>query len=194
MVVTKEWLDAHRGLGGAWTSLQLKALGVKWPPTAGWRDRLYGTEISEEQAAIFIAGKHKLSKSTLRRKDKQADKAVKIAALEAKVRRGSNWSSKANAPEFLQSYDWRRVRMEALKKHGARCQCCGASAENGIMLCVDHIKPRRFFPHLALDVDNLQILCEPCNHGKGNWDQTDWRHDEIEPETKAFLRDIARNG
>ena len=40
---------------------------------------------------------------------------------------------------------------------------------------VDHIKPRKLFPHLALDVNNLQILCHECNHGKGNWDQTDWR-------------------
>ena len=27
----------------------------------------------------------------------------------------------------------------------------------------------------ALEITNLQILCHECNHGKGNWDQTDWR-------------------
>lgn len=80
-----------------------------------------------------------------------------------------------NSDTFLLSYEWRRVRMTVLKEHGARCQCCGATAKDGIRLHVDHIKPRRLFPHLALDATNLQVLCEVCNHGKGNWDQTDWR-------------------
>lgn len=40
---------------------------------------------------------------------------------------------------------------------------------------VDHIKPRKTHPHLALDPSNLQVLCDVCNHGKGNWDKTDWR-------------------
>jgi 5-methylcytosine-specific restriction endonuclease McrA len=65
--------------------------------------------------------------------------------------------------------------MLALKKHGARCQCCGASPATGAVINVDHIKPRKLFPELALDVENLQILCSECNHGKGNWDMTDWR-------------------
>lgn len=80
-----------------------------------------------------------------------------------------------NSDSFLSSYEWRRVRMIALKQHGARCQCCGATANDGIRLHVDHIKPRRNFPGLALDTANLQVLCEVCNHGKGNWDSTDWR-------------------
>lgn len=77
--------------------------------------------------------------------------------------------------EFLQSYEWRVLRMKALKFHGPRCQCCGATPADGAVMNVDHIKPRRLFPELALTLDNLQILCAPCNHGKSNWDQTDWR-------------------
>lgn len=77
--------------------------------------------------------------------------------------------------EFLSTYEWRKVRMVALKKYGARCQCCGATPATGAVMHVDHIKPRKLFPALALDVDNLQVLCHECNHGKGNWDQTDWR-------------------
>jgi len=76
---------------------------------------------------------------------------------------------------FLETYEWRRVRMVALKKHGARCQCCGATPKDGAKMNVDHIKPRRVYPELALDVNNLQVLCDACNHGKGNWDMTDWR-------------------
>ena len=66
--------------------------------------------------------------------------------------------------------------MQALKKYGARCMCCGATPAGGAVMNVDHIKPRKLFPDLALDINNLQILCHDCNHGKGNWDQTDWRN------------------
>lgn len=76
---------------------------------------------------------------------------------------------------FLSTFEWRKLRMEALKKHGATCQCCGASRLTGAVIHVDHIKPRKYYPELALDINNLQVLCDVCNHGKGNWDETDWR-------------------
>lgn len=76
---------------------------------------------------------------------------------------------------FLSTYEWRKLRMEALKKYGPKCMCCGATPATGAVMNVDHIKPRKLFPSLALSLDNLQILCHDCNHGKGNWDQTDWR-------------------
>ncbi|WP_020469699.1 HNH endonuclease [Zavarzinella formosa] len=77
--------------------------------------------------------------------------------------------------EFLISYAWRKLRYEALKKHGAQCSLCGRGRKHGVVVHVDHIKPRRLYPELALVLDNLQPLCEDCNHGKGNWDETDWR-------------------
>ena len=76
---------------------------------------------------------------------------------------------------FLSTYAWRRLRMRVLKRDGAKCACCGATPATGAVMNVDHIKPRRLFPDLALDENNLQVLCDACNHGKGNWDQTDWR-------------------
>lgn len=81
----------------------------------------------------------------------------------------------ADAPEFLQSYAWRQLRMKVLMHYGARCQCCGATPGDGAVMNVDHIKPRKTHPHLALEFNNLQILCGDCNAGKGNWSQTDWR-------------------
>ena len=56
-----------------------------------------------------------------------------------------------------------------------RCQACGARKSDGVKLVVDHIKPVRHYWHLRFAGDNLQVLCEPCNLGKGSWDQTDWR-------------------
>ena len=79
--------------------------------------------------------------------------------------------------EFLLSFEWRRLRMVVLTKRGSRCECCGATPKDGVRMNVDHIKPRLLFPELALVESNLQVLCEVCNHGKGNWDMTDWRSD-----------------
>ena len=77
--------------------------------------------------------------------------------------------------DFLQSYEWRRTRVHALRNNDGRCELCGRSKKDGIQLHVDHIKPRKKYPESALDVNNLQVLCNECNHGKGNWDETDWR-------------------
>lgn len=77
--------------------------------------------------------------------------------------------------EFLTSFEWRRLRMEVIKERGARCECCGSTPKDGVRINVDHVKPRKRYPELALEKSNLQVLCEVCNHGKGNWDETDWR-------------------
>lgn len=77
--------------------------------------------------------------------------------------------------EFLTSYEWRQLRMKVLTHYGTRCQCCGISPDEWAIMNVDHIRPRKTHPWLALDFDNLQVLCNECNHGKGNWDATDWR-------------------
>ena len=91
------------------------------------------------------------------------------------VKKGKPVRNVNDDDHFLKSFEWRKVRMQALKRYGAQCQCCGATPAHGLMMHVDHIKPRKTHPKLALDLDNLQILCEVCNHGKSNWDDTDWR-------------------
>jgi hypothetical protein len=77
--------------------------------------------------------------------------------------------------EFYQTREWWTIRQQVLIKYKAICQCCGATREDGVRIHVDHIKPRSLFPALELDISNLQVLCEPCNIGKSNLDQTDWR-------------------
>lgn len=77
--------------------------------------------------------------------------------------------------EFFESSSWKDLRYRALVLHGGKCQCCGASSKDGKRIHVDHIKPRSKFPELALDITNLQVLCEDCNLGKSNTDDTDWR-------------------
>lgn len=79
------------------------------------------------------------------------------------------------SPDFYRSREWREVRYDALLMHGGACQCCGATPSDGPKLHVDHIVPRSVAPELALDIENLQVLCEDCNLGKGARDATDWR-------------------
>lgn len=76
---------------------------------------------------------------------------------------------------FLLSREWAAVRMEALVRDAGRCKCCGRTAADGVVINVDHIRPRRRYPELALSMHNLQVLCADCNTGKGNKFETDWR-------------------
>lgn len=85
---------------------------------------------------------------------------------------------------FYDSDAWKRLRYQALKIHGATCQCCGASRADGVQIHVDHIKPRSKYPELELTLSNLQILCEPCNIGKSASDETDWRD---QPKTRGTV-------
>lgn len=84
-------------------------------------------------------------------------------------------SCRVASKDFLKTFEWRKLRMQALVLYGNTCMCCGNSPKNGAVINVDHIKPRKLFPDLALKIENLQVLCSECNHGKGNWDLTDWR-------------------
>ena len=89
--------------------------------------------------------------------------------------------------EFYLSREWRnsRARYQAIKAARGACQACGARKSDGVKLVVDHIKPVRHYWHLRFAADNLQVLCEPCNLGKGSWDQTDWRCSVASPRRSA---------
>lgn len=81
----------------------------------------------------------------------------------------------ARSAVFCDSPEWKEIRYKALLKYGRRCACCGATPQTGAIMQVDHIKPRSRYPALALDLNNLQVLCKDCNTGKGAWDKTDFR-------------------
>jgi 5-methylcytosine-specific restriction endonuclease McrA len=87
-------------------------------------------------------------------------------------------SGKGHRPDFYKSPGWKKARHDALKASEGRCDLCGRPASKKVRLHVDHIKPRSKRPDLALDINNLQVLCQDCNLGKGNRDSTDWRRRE----------------
>ena len=126
------------------------------------------------------------------RKAKQLLKSKRSKASKKKTNNelSKEWQKNGIASDaFLSTFEWRKVRMQALKKYGAKCQCCGVTPDHGAVMNVDHIKPRKLFPNLALDLNNLQVLCHDCNHGKGNWDMTDWRSTK-EKFLKIELKDV----
>jgi ATP adenylyltransferase len=65
------------------------------------------------------------------------------------------------------------LRYQVLKAAGGKCELCGVSAKEAV-LHVDHIQPRSKGGKNT--VENLQCLCEQCNLGKSNRDDTDFRN------------------
>lgn len=57
------------------------------------------------------------------------------------------------------------LRYDVLKRDKFRCVICGATAQDGVKLHVDHIFP--VSKGGKTELDNLRTLCERCNRGKG---------------------------
>lgn len=87
-------------------------------------------------------------------------------------------AKKGGQVDFYRSRAWRELRYKAILKYGRNCMCCGVRADP---VHVDHIKPRSKYPELALDINNVQILCEADNLAKSAWDETDWRPSSASP-------------
>lgn len=94
--------------------------------------------------------------------------------------------------DFYITREWRELRYLALQAGDGRCQCCGRSPAHGVVLHVDHIKPKSKFPHLALTLSNLQVLCADCNLGKSNKDDTDWAVVRANQEAESMIVTAAR--
>lgn len=58
------------------------------------------------------------------------------------------------------------LRYKILKRDNYRCQICGATANDGVKLHVDHIIP--VSKGGLTEESNLQTLCDQCNFGKSN--------------------------
>ena len=76
---------------------------------------------------------------------------------------------------LLKTTEWKELRKKVIATYGAKCMKCGYVPEKLNRVNIDHIKPRKFFPLLTLEFDNLQVLCCACNKAKGNRSQVDYR-------------------
>ena len=60
--------------------------------------------------------------------------------------------------------EWRRLRMEVLKRDGYQCCQCGAtSEESGYPLEIHHIIPPKGNKKLFYNIDNCVTLCKCCH-------------------------------
>lgn len=181
----------------ALTLKEARLIGLCWPLDKGWVKRYSDVVIPDSaiDALDAIANAKKSSNAIddeLRKERKRLRKLVKAGLMtrkdaDSELTKAEKLlrnkpatatpvveKAKSNS-DFYASKEWREIRYKALVLHGASCQCCGASRKDGAKLHVDHIKPRSKFPKLELELSNLQVLCEDCNLGKSNKDQTDWR-------------------
>lgn len=199
------------------TMAEASIFGIPWPLSSGWLDRHGGIQVTPAMIIKLQAALEKRSK----RKSKRAKRLAKsgtdalrgksgsvtvINVITPRHERTKKFPSQYRGPyidpnsdEFLQSYQWRTLRFDVIAKYGNACQCCGAipNAKTGITINVDHIKPRRTHPHLALEMDNLQILCNVCNHGKSNRHEIDFRpadeSDGLESYSDGAIFEVLRN-
>jgi 5-methylcytosine-specific restriction endonuclease McrA len=75
--------------------------------------------------------------------------------------------------DFYSTREWRELRWKVVSISNGCCSVCGRnSKQHGVILHVDHIKPRSKYPQLELVQSNMQVLCEECNIGKGAKIQT----------------------
>ena len=81
-----------------------------------------------------------------------------------------NRLDQVNARRFYQSAAWQKLRAAHIAKH-PNCAFCGKPGRK-----VDHKKPRRQRPDLALDPRNLQTLCDADHESVKKHIEADDRH------------------
>lgn len=143
---------------------------------------IYGLGRSARKSAVMMAAR-KFSKDCQPRQDYNPvwDKDPNATPVH-----------KHDIGEFYKSWEWKKLRYEILKERGRRCECCGATPDNGAVIVVDHIQPVRKHWNLRLEKSNLQILCNDCNMGKGWHDTTRWADQNVGSESLARLEEIRR--
>ncbi len=194
MILTNEIIKKAESRSGGFTRKQLSAIGIDWPPQRGWKSKSIGNDYREDQIKRFIGipvNKKKNKGEILNGMSKKDDwawqpekkdvpdikiKTGKLSKNKGKKKKKRQKVSKQKDDYFYSSREWRELRVRVLERYDCKCMMCGRSPKaNGIVIHVDHIKPRSKFPQLSLEFSNLQLLCHECNLGKGNKHETDWR-------------------
>jgi 5-methylcytosine-specific restriction endonuclease McrA len=66
--------------------------------------------------------------------------------------------------DSIEGKAWKQQQFDSI---AGKCPGCGVTFTIGHFV-IDHIKPLRSHPALAIELGNLQLLCHPCNLSKGS--------------------------
>lgn len=117
--------------------------------------------------------KRRTSKIRLRRKSKPRTITKRQPTKKEKKGFTKDYLEFVKTTAYLQTPEHHRWRYKIFQLYKAMCMNCQATK---VSLHADHIKPRKYYPELAQNIDNGQILCYRCNKAKGNNDETDFRN------------------
>ena len=189
MIITTEHIQALRSVTNGFSKKQIdkmKRLGVK-----GFKS-LVGKDVSEADYQTLLNYRNNKTKKQKPKhlnpmskdtgswdwKPQPQDIPAKKYSKSPKQKRKIK-VTKQSAKQFYESPEWRSLRYRVSEKHSGECMLCGRSKrKHGVVIHVDHIKPKSKYPELALEYNNLQLLCEDCNLGKSNKYETDYRPEE----------------
>lgn len=66
--------------------------------------------------------------------------------------------------KFYRSTEWRKLRKVAVARDNHECCKCKERGYVGPADCVHHILEVKLYPDKALDLNNLQTLCNKCHN------------------------------
>jgi 5-methylcytosine-specific restriction endonuclease McrA len=72
--------------------------------------------------------------------------------------------------QFYNGAEWSCLRKQVIREEGRICSHCKKYICDEEDFIVIHKYPRSKYPHLELERDNLQIICNKCNRDKVNID------------------------
>ena len=178
--ISEDEIDNAATTNGGYTRKTLAGWGIPWPPMSGWRSVLlhHGYPLFEIDTSSKKAVKRSSDAAFALLSSRRGERKAKPVIAEVDYR--ISVAPKAVRKAFYSSWEWRTLRYEVLKEQGRVCSCCGArhgdTNEGGqpVKIVVDHIRPLSKYWDLRLTRSNLAVLCDSCNMGKGNWDETDW--------------------
>jgi len=213
MIVTIEELRSARTVNNGYSKEQI-VYAQELTGKSKWRQELVGKSLTDAQWLKFIRlGENTKLNSKRKKKEKrkkiinkfstsrdswcwkpqeQDIPSIKTKGMKARKegKRASrrNRVSRKDDADFYNSREWRELRVRVLEKYQCRCMMCGRSPkDHGVVIHVDHIKPRSKYPELSLEFTNLQLLCEDCNLGKSNKYETDYRPDHLSEDEREIL-------
>lgn len=136
-----------------------------------YRTKLLLDKKEKSEAEKIAAKENSESVKIAERKRKEAARSAERKKKEA-ARLAERKRKEAALPEQRRFVAEQRrlmtdaLRYEILRRDGFRCQICGATAQDGYKLHVDHIIP--VSKGGRTEPSNLRTLCERCNMGKSD--------------------------